>query len=143
MTNLVEFKGTETINGALVIGKRTVGSMGRLMTAREYKEKHGVKGNAAKKSYAEYVLKEGAISTATLAGEMASGNLLVKSFKAYDKAGTTTVTFIKKSAVQANLDKASKPAVAAPPTVDEAEAALAKAYGVTVEVLRSLKAVTA
>lgn len=119
-TSLIQF-GTDALTVTLENAKQKSTTV-RLLTAKEFKDAKGLKGQEARKAYNDYLRTHGGANTAGLAAAMSSGELLVKSAKDY--RGSLTVSFIKKSAIKDPVK--AVPAVVVPKTAEEIMAMIAK-----------------
>lgn len=102
------------------------GTTVRLQSAKEYKGAHGLKGQAGRKAYNDYLREQGKASTVALVTALAQGTLLVRS--ARDSKSSVGVNFIKASAIK-------DPVRAAEPT----EAELCAKLGIAIEDYQALK----
>lgn len=116
--NIVKF---ETSTDAVATSGRGCSGQ-RLLSLKEYREKHGLKRNEAKAKHAQYILDNGKVSAGVLAAKLIDGSVVLTGFAEWEKSGT--VRFSAKT--KASLDKAiaepskeaAKPTKASEMTVD-------------------------
>ena len=94
MNALIEY-GQDT---QIVTKQTKFGHTVRLMTAKEFKEMHGLKGQEGKRMYNEYLRERGKANTAGLAAALTSGDLFVKGYT--DRKNSLTVQFTKASSIK-------------------------------------------
>lgn len=70
----------------------------RLLTAKEFKESRGLKGQDGRREYNEYLRTQGRANTAGLAAALTKGDLLVKGYR--DFKGSLSVSFAKAGAIK-------------------------------------------
>lgn len=79
----------------------------RLLTAKEYKTKRGLKGNAGTIAYNAYLRAEGQANPEGLIKKLASGDLILRSVK--DFPGSMQFGVIKKSALRDPVGRVAAP----------------------------------
>lgn len=106
-TSLVQF-GSEALTMTLENAKQKSTTV-RLLTAKEFKDGKGLKGQAGRTAYNAYLRESGGANTAGLAGLMSSGELLVLGRKSYAASGKHVITFIEKSKIKDPTAKVEAP----------------------------------
>lgn len=129
-TSLIQFN--QSASAIVTQNSRTNAVSVRLLSAKEYKDQHGLKGKDGTRQYNDYLRQQGRANTAGLAAALTSGELLVKGFR--DFKGSMNVNFVKASQIK-------DPKAAEKPVITEAELELlaaVKASGLTVADLKGI-----